>query len=271
MRMLTTNISDIFACPPVVKKLMGFKTTSTLAPSQENLTSLDKLCEKAIRALVKKLKKTPGALEELEKAITNRDPNTKCITIPLKSSPLQQQERVSRKALPHVVYCRIWRYADLQNCNELKSLPHCCHGYTHASGKRPDSAVICINPNHYARCELASGVPKRPVSPPLVVYLPRSNRDSQMIVDQPSNDTSQKLPTFNFVTQSGQSNSCQSSNPSFSPSSTVSLPAFATQSNTNPSPTTMDAYHRMSPFLSEDDTLGLMDHIPQYTNQTRGN
>ena len=44
----------------------------------------NKLCEKAIRALVKKLKKTPGALEELERAITTRDSNTKCILLPTK-------------------------------------------------------------------------------------------------------------------------------------------------------------------------------------------
>ena len=37
--------------------------------------------EKAIKSLVKKLKKT-GGLDELEKAVTTQDPSTKCITIP---------------------------------------------------------------------------------------------------------------------------------------------------------------------------------------------
>jgi len=37
--------------------------------------------EKAVKSLVKKLKKI-GGLEELEKALTTQDSNTKCITIP---------------------------------------------------------------------------------------------------------------------------------------------------------------------------------------------
>lgn len=39
-----------------------------------------KWCEKAVKSLVKKLKKT-GTLDELEKAIANQDPNTRCVTI----------------------------------------------------------------------------------------------------------------------------------------------------------------------------------------------
>lgn len=40
----------------------------------------DNFSEKAIKSLVKKLKKANG-LDELEKAIRNQDPNTKCTTI----------------------------------------------------------------------------------------------------------------------------------------------------------------------------------------------
>ena len=191
-------------------------SSNMVSISAANMSNHNKLCEKAIRALVKKLKKTPGALEELEKAITNRDPNTKCITIPLKSSP--QQDRMSRKALPHVVYCRIWRFADLQNCNELKSLPHCQHGYSHHhqhhnhhnninssnGSKRDDSAIICINPYHYTRCEqnqqpanlnsnntIGVDSNQMAVTPSLLtVYVPKPKHDSQMMVDQP---TSQPL------------------------------------------------------------------------------
>ena len=39
------------------------------------------MSEKAVKSLVKKLKKT-GQLDELEKAITTQNVNTKCITIP---------------------------------------------------------------------------------------------------------------------------------------------------------------------------------------------
>lgn len=57
--------------PPVVKRLLGWKKSE----------GEDKWSEKAVKSLVKKLKKT-GGLEELERSITSQDPNTKCITIP---------------------------------------------------------------------------------------------------------------------------------------------------------------------------------------------
>lgn len=57
--------------PPIVKRLLGWKKGE----------GEDKWSEKAVKSLVKKLKKT-GGLDELEKAITTQDPTTKCITIP---------------------------------------------------------------------------------------------------------------------------------------------------------------------------------------------
>ncbi|KAH0563616.1 Mothers against decapentaplegic 3 [Cotesia glomerata] len=57
--------------PPIVKRLLGWKKAD----------GEDKWSEKAVKSLVKKLKKSTG-LEELEKAITTQNCNTKCITIP---------------------------------------------------------------------------------------------------------------------------------------------------------------------------------------------
>uniref|UniRef100_A0A8C5I059 Mothers against decapentaplegic homolog 3 n=1 Tax=Gouania willdenowi TaxID=441366 RepID=A0A8C5I059_GOUWI len=60
--------------PPIVKRLLGWK-------KGEQNGQEEKWCEKAVKSLVKKLKKT-GQLDELEKAITTQNINTKCITIP---------------------------------------------------------------------------------------------------------------------------------------------------------------------------------------------
>lgn len=58
---------------PVIKRLLDLKKGEDKS---------DKIWpEKAVKSLVKKLKKI-GGLEELEKALTTQDSNTKCITIP---------------------------------------------------------------------------------------------------------------------------------------------------------------------------------------------
>lgn len=59
--------------PPIVKRLLGWKKGDN--------DKEDKWSEKAVKSLVKKLKKS-GGLDDLEKAITSQDANTKCITIP---------------------------------------------------------------------------------------------------------------------------------------------------------------------------------------------
>ena len=54
-----------------VKRLLGWKRGE----------GEEKWSEKAVKSLVKKLKKS-GGLDELEKAITSQSASTKCITIP---------------------------------------------------------------------------------------------------------------------------------------------------------------------------------------------
>lgn len=60
-----------FPHPTIVKKLLGWK----------KIEGEDKFSEKAIKNLVKKLKKS-NVLDELLNAIANQDSNTKCVTIP---------------------------------------------------------------------------------------------------------------------------------------------------------------------------------------------
>ncbi|TEA28675.1 hypothetical protein DBR06_SOUSAS20810012, partial [Sousa chinensis] len=131
--------------PPIVKRLLGWK-------KGEQNGQEEKWCEKAVKSLVKKLKKT-GQLDELEKAITTQNVNTKCITIP---RSLDGRLQVShRKGLPHVIYCRLWRWPDLHSHHELRAMELC----EFAFNMKKDE--VCVNPYHYQRVET-------PGTPPLV-------------------------------------------------------------------------------------------------------
>lgn len=129
---------------PAVKKLLGWKQGD----------EEEKWAEKAVDALVKKLKKNKGSLETLEQALSSPGQPSKCVTIP---RSLDGRLQVShRKGLPHVIYCRVWRWPDLQSHHELKALDCCDYPFT---AKQKD---ICINPYHYKRVE-------SPVLPPVLV------------------------------------------------------------------------------------------------------
>lgn len=129
---------------PAVKKLLGWKQGD----------EEEKWAEKAVESLVKKLKKSKGAVEDLEKALSNPGQPSKCVTIP---RSLDGRLQVShRKGLPHVIYCRVWRWPDLQSHHELKPLEICQYPF---SAKQKE---VCINPYHYKRVE-------SPVLPPVLV------------------------------------------------------------------------------------------------------
>ncbi|XP_050417415.1 mothers against decapentaplegic homolog 5 [Patella vulgata] len=142
---MTSPLSSIFSfTSPAVKRLLGWKQGD----------EEEKWAEKAVDSLVKKLKKTKGALENLEKALSQPGQLSKCVTIP---RSLDGRLQVShRKGLPHVIYCRVWRWPDLQSHHELKPLECCEYPF---SAKQKD---VCINPYHYKRVE-------SPVLPPVLV------------------------------------------------------------------------------------------------------
>jgi len=133
---------------PHVKKLLNWKQGD----------EEEKWAEKAVDALVKKLKKNKGAIEDLERALScGENQQSKCVTI-LRS--LDGRLQVShRKGLPHVIYCRVWRWPDLQSHHELKPLPFCRHAFQQSNTKQKE---VCINPFHYQRVE-------SPVLPPVLV------------------------------------------------------------------------------------------------------
>ncbi|XP_027290351.1 mothers against decapentaplegic homolog 1-like isoform X2 [Cricetulus griseus] len=139
------NVTTLFSfTSPAVKRLLGWKQGD----------EEEKWAEKAVDALVKKLKKKKGAMEELEKALSCPGQPSNCVTIPCS---LDGRLQVShRKGLPHVIYCRVWRWPDLQSRHELKPLD-CCE-FPFGSNQKE----VCINPYHYKRVE-------SPVLPPVLV------------------------------------------------------------------------------------------------------
>ena len=52
-----------------------------------------------------------------------------------------------RKGLPHVIYCRLWRWPELQSHHELRALDNCEFAF---DLKRDE---VCVNPYHYQRIE----------------------------------------------------------------------------------------------------------------------
>ncbi|NWI38492.1 SMAD1 protein, partial [Picathartes gymnocephalus] len=139
------NVTSLFSfTSPAVKRLLGWKQGD----------EEEKWAEKAVDALVKKLKKKKGAMEELEKALSCPGQPSNCVTIP---RSLDGRLQVShRKGLPHVIYCRVWCWPDLQSHHELKPLECCEFPF---SSKQKE---VCINPYHYKRVE-------SPVLPPVLV------------------------------------------------------------------------------------------------------
>ncbi|CAG7727812.1 unnamed protein product [Allacma fusca] len=137
-----TSLNSLFSfTSPAVKKLLGWKQGD----------EEEKWAEKAVDSLVKKLKKKKGAVEDLERALSCPGTNSKCVTIP---RSLDGRLQVShRKGLPHVIYCRVWRWPDLQSHHELKALD-CCQFPFSAKQKE-----VCINPYHYKRVESPAVLP----------------------------------------------------------------------------------------------------------------
>ncbi|XP_048388829.1 mothers against decapentaplegic homolog 9 isoform X3 [Stegostoma tigrinum] len=141
---MMTMVSLFSFTSPAVKRLLGWKQGD----------EEEKWAEKAVDSLVKKLKKKKGAMEDLEKALSSPGQLSKCVTIP---RSLDGRLQVShRKGLPHVIYCRVWRWPDLQSHHELKPLEYCEFPF---GSKQKE---VCINPYHYRRVEM-------PVLPPVLV------------------------------------------------------------------------------------------------------
>ncbi|VDL75961.1 unnamed protein product [Nippostrongylus brasiliensis] len=123
-----------------VKKLLGWR----IGEEEE------KFAEKAVETLVKKLKKKNGGvgtLDDLEYALAHPGSHSKCVALPKSQDGRLQVSH--RKGLPHVIYCRVWRWPDLQSHQELRPIPECLYPHDHNN----KTAFVCINPYHYQRID----------------------------------------------------------------------------------------------------------------------
>ncbi|VDK18111.1 unnamed protein product, partial [Anisakis simplex] len=96
-----------------------------------------------------------------------------------------------RKALPHVIYCRVYRWPDLQSHHELKAIDDC--RYCYESGQKD----ICINPYHYERVESAGILPPVLVpryTEPSPNVIPRMLRMSSLLYDTNSQSSQSTMP-----------------------------------------------------------------------------
>ncbi|VEL20309.1 unnamed protein product [Protopolystoma xenopodis] len=144
-----------------------------------------KWAQKAIETLVKKLKKRKGLLERLQYALSHPSEITECVS--------------HRKGFPHVIYCRVWRWPDLQSHHELKPLECCKLPFTSKEKE------VCINPYHYRRVEY-------PVLPPVLV--PRHNEYPKAEDRQRSQDFSD-CPGYNDCRNFGEFQSISYQEPRF--------------------------------------------------------
>ena len=105
----------------------------------------EKWAEVAIQSLLKYFKQKKGTYEELVKALCNPGVQTRCVTIPRTRDGRVQVAH--QKTLPHLIYCRLWRWPGLQNHHELKSIDTCVFAYS------KNLQDVCVNPYHYYRVE----------------------------------------------------------------------------------------------------------------------
>ncbi|XP_034940786.1 protein mothers against dpp-like isoform X2 [Chelonus insularis] len=118
---------------PMVKKLLKWK--------QKEVDR--RWATKAVETLFKRLKKSRNSLENLEYALSNPGCPSACVMMTKNSDGRLQV--MHRKELPHVIYCRIWRWSSLLSHHELMSTDMCENPF---SNKSPE---VCVNPYHYRR------------------------------------------------------------------------------------------------------------------------
>ncbi|CAF0955720.1 unnamed protein product [Adineta ricciae] len=167
MASILSSVRNKRSVSPVVQRLLELcvhyqqqqqDNQNHASSSNANVQEMNKIAEKKIKALVKQVNKSKkqGSIEELENAILHKDPRTRCITIPNSSNATEDG---SSRSNPVVEYCRLWRWRNLTNQNELKPVDYCPNAVHYG---QPN---ICVNPYHYERVPTSYSV-YVPILPP---------------------------------------------------------------------------------------------------------
>uniref|UniRef100_A0AC34F3H1 Mothers against decapentaplegic homolog n=1 Tax=Panagrolaimus sp. ES5 TaxID=591445 RepID=A0AC34F3H1_9BILA len=171
---MSMNIFSFNSSDPAVKSLLLWKVGG----------EEEKWALKAVESLVKKLRKkqgSNGSVEDLEFALANPLRQSKCVTIPRSMDGRLQVSH--KKNLPHVIYCKLWRWPNVSSHHELRPVPTCRFPYDSRNEN------ICINPYHYQRIEQQSG--------PIILRAPSASL--QGIPDYPPRGS----PMIGYLSPSG--------------------------------------------------------------------
>lgn len=131
---MASALANLLKQPFIVRRLNGWR----------QVDEDEKWAVEGIKTLVKKLQ--PEMVKELERALRDQDETTECITI--ERSLDGRLQVCHRKGVPHVTYCKIFRWSDLQTHYELETIASCKHGFD-----RKGTKLICVNPYHYKRVD----------------------------------------------------------------------------------------------------------------------
>lgn len=227
---------------PVVNRLLELcvhyqqqQQNSQNAPSSslstQQTADLNQQAERRIKALVKALAKSkrPQSIDELEKAILHRDSKTRCVIVPRAFETSQNPSRSNCV----VEYCRLWRWPDLSNVNELKPVDYCPHAFHYHHDD------ICVNPFHYERVPTTYSVCV-PRLPPEMSHPRHDLRSSSM------NSHSQTQIPQNATYHTPIDQQSAQSPPSLSPESISSVESFrspADLGNPDDNTSAMDTDH----------------------------
>lgn len=97
--------------------------------------------QRPVEALLKRLQNSQ--LEALGLVVENRgaEPGP---CLPMRAADLLRLERSGPALPPHLIFCQLWRWAELRTTQELRPLPFC-------QNMDVDPLYVCCNPYHWSR------------------------------------------------------------------------------------------------------------------------